>query len=285
MLIEKFLLDSSNNELTIINKSNAPYSNALLQTTDTLDPLEIANMFTTVLTHEPSSGPCMFRTLPERPQPSSSAKSSTNLMFHARRAEPSSAHWRREVHPYIECFEDDNIYTIEADVPGFAKHQVTAEYLNTRTIKLSGNTSVGTSEPFRRPSESQEALPLQPAGNKHGRSLSVSVEDVKDEDDEEDDEVESGFVAVDRRTESRSSRLGGAPVEQAIGEVLPEPSSHTKAPAKAVNKRPVKKFAQEIVMPKDIDSEKTTAELVNGVLIVKVARLKPEALRRKIVVK
>lgn len=193
-----------------------------------------------------------------------------------------------EIDPRVSLNLDDSSYQIDLEVPGFAKNQINVELTDSKTLQITGTTvPVGETQP--RESSSEQVTPETAAPSiEHDeqRLLSPVTQPKRTSVEEVRDESEKDYVEVDSASQPQS------PVFSASRTVTPEPvHENQSAPTRPQAPRresgrslPTRSFEKTFDIPKDADRDQVQAELKDGILRVRIARIAPKVDRRRITV-
>ncbi|KAH8155154.1 uncharacterized protein LAJ45_00163 [Morchella importuna] len=178
------------------------------------------------------------------------------LFFHS--LEPQ----RHTFSPKFDVYETTSSYTLEGDLPGLEKQNLSIEFTDPVTLVIKGHiskeSSITTSETPKSETPKGGSRTSSPV-----RSLKATVEDDVDEEDKQKREVKKkSEEVVEKRGEKRK-----------------EKEFKTR---QWVSERTVGAFQRSFTFPAGIEQEGVTAALEHGVLRIVVPKMAPVSRRIEI---
>lgn len=170
----------------------------------------------------------------------------------------------RTFSPKFDVYETASSYTLEGELPGLEKQNLSIEFTDPVTLVIKGHISKKspTSETPKGEAPKSGSRTPSPA-----RSLKATVEDDVDEEDKQKREVKKkSEAAVEKRGEKR-------------GEKRKEKEFKTR---QWVSERIVGAFERSFTFPAGIEQEGVTAALEHGVLRIVVPKMAPVSRRIEI---
>lgn len=195
------------------------------------------------------------------------------------------------VEPRLAFYQDEASYRIEAEIPGFSKEQVSVEFTDGKTLRISGTTAPTVATPElvesaeQSPHQSELKAAEEPSDLTTDQRRSRSVSPKRTSIEEVRDESEAGYVEIDASisphspvfTESRT--VSPAPQSEQSPRVIETPN--TKTPQQHISVH-IRTFEKYLELPKDIDRDNVSAELKDGILRLSIAKLSQDFGKRKI---
>ncbi|KAH0614229.1 uncharacterized protein H6S33_006115 [Morchella sextelata] len=172
----------------------------------------------------------------------------STLFFH------NLEHQRRTFSPKFDVYETATSYTLEGDLPGLEKQNLSIEFTDPVTLVIKGHIS--KKSPSTTTSETLKSGSRTPSPE---RSLKATVED---DVDEEDRKEKKSDAVVEKRGEKRKER-----------------EFKTR---QWVSERTVGAFQRSFTFPAGIEQEGVTAGLEHGVLRIVVPKMAPVSRRIEI---